>query len=78
MPVVDASVYVAVANGCDRHHGRFLRWLESSLDQDNLLVAPSLIVVEVAATVRRLTGDQKLADEVAAELVDGELIERVP
>ncbi len=78
MPVVDASVYVSVANRADRHHARCLRWLESSLEQDQPLIAPGLIVVEVAASVRRLTGDQKLAERVAAELAEGELIELVP
>ncbi len=78
MPIVDASVYVSIAHGADRHHQRCIRWLETRLDDDLSLVAPNLLLVEVAAAIRRLTGDPRLAAAVLADLRETALIELVP
>ncbi len=78
MAVVDASVYVSIAHGADRHHQRCLRWLGSCLERGESLVAPSLLQVEVAAAVRRLTGERRLAETVVAELRETGVIELVP
>ncbi len=78
MAVVDASVYVSIAHGADRHHRRCLRWLGSCLERGESLVAPSLLQVEVAAAVRRLTGERRLAETVVAELRETGVIELVP
>ncbi len=78
MPVVDASVYVSIAHGADRHHARCLRWLEAGLKRQESLVAPNLLLVEVAAAVRRLTGSRQLAEAAVADLLETGLIELVP
>ncbi len=78
MPVVDASVYVSIAHGADRHHERCLRWLEAGLERQEPLVAPNLLLVEVAAAVRRLTGRRQLAEAAVADLLETGLIELVP
>ena len=71
MPVVDASVWVSLCHASDRHHERSRRWLERRLGEGDRLAAPSLLRVEVAAAVRRLTGDSALAEEAVA-IVDGQ------
>ena len=68
MPVVDASVWVSICHAGDRHHERSRRWLESRLSAGERLVAPTLLRVEVAAAVRRLTGEPGLAEEAAASV----------
>ena len=78
MPVVDASVYVAIAHEADRFHGRCLGWFEESLRTGLHLLAPGLLVVEVAAAVRRLTGDRRLADRVVSDLLETGAIELLP
>ena len=78
MPVIDASVYVSLTNESDRHHGRCVSWLGETLETDESLVAPSLLLVEVTASIRRLTGDGKLAARVGDELQALELVELVP
>lgn len=68
MPVVDASVAVALYHAGDPQHRRCLEWLEERLERAEELFAPSLLQVEVAAAVRRLTGRARLARESAAGL----------
>ncbi|MFQ5527113.1 MAG: type II toxin-antitoxin system VapC family toxin [Thermoanaerobaculia bacterium] len=75
MPVVDASVWVALCHAGDRHHERSKRWLEARLLEGERLTAPTLLPVEVAAAVRRLTGDEGLAEAAASSLGKLEAIE---
>jgi predicted nucleic acid-binding protein len=78
MPVVDASVWVALSHSGDRHHRRCREWLSSSLADGSALAAPSLLLAEVAAALRRLTEDEALARESAEALVELELVELHP
>ncbi len=68
MPVVDASVVVALNHGADPQHERCLGWLRGCLERGERLVAPHLLLVEVAAAVRRLTGRPGLARAATAGL----------
>lgn len=68
MPVVDASVWVALCHARDRHHKRSRHWLEEQLLSRERLAAPTLLRVEVAAAIRRLTGDESLATVACAAL----------
>ena len=78
MSVIDASVYVSIANKADRHHDHCIAWFDSCLGRADRLTAPSLLLVEVAAAIRRLTGSSKLALRVFSELHEAELIEFFP
>ena len=78
MAIVDASLYVALAHGGDRYHDRCMEWLEQSLAAGEQHAAPNLLRVEVAAAIRRLTGDPSLARAVVEELDTSGLIELVP
>lgn len=78
MPIVDASVWVSLHHGRDRFHSRCLRWLERSLVEGALLAAPTLLEVEVAAALRRLTGDEELAGAAVELIRELEILELVP
>ncbi len=78
MPVIDASVYVSLANEADRHHDLCIAWLEASLRRADALAAPNLLLIEVAAAIRRLTGSTELAQRVLAELREHEWLELLP
>jgi len=69
VPVVDASVWVALCHAGDRHHDRSSRWLEEVLLAGADLVSPTLLTVEVAAAIRRLTGDESLASSATETMV---------
>lgn len=78
MPIIDASVYVSLTNEADRHHDRCMSWFESCLRKSDPIRAPNLLLVEVGASIRRLTGSPKLAQRVLLELQENELIELYP
>ncbi len=77
MPVVDTSVWVSVCHAGDRRHEASRRWLENALGEPERLTAPTLLRVEVAAALRRLTGDRRLAEEALATLDEHGWVELV-
>jgi predicted nucleic acid-binding protein len=56
MSVVDASVWVSRLVPQDEHHAQSRSWLEQQTADRQLLVAPVLLLVEVAGAVARRTG----------------------
>jgi predicted nucleic acid-binding protein len=74
VPVVDASVWVSLCHAGDRHHAGCSRWLESVLVAGGDLVAPTLLQVEVAAAIRRLTGDEELALSAVATTAESNVL----
>ncbi|MCX8068333.1 MAG: PIN domain-containing protein [Anaerolineae bacterium] len=72
MRVVDASVWVSRLVPQDIHYGASRRWLEARVAAGDLLVAPVLLLAEVAGAIARRTG----APELGHRAVEGSL--RVP
>jgi predicted nucleic acid-binding protein len=70
VPVIDASVWVAISYESDAAHARCVLWLESVVVSNDRLVAPTLLVTEVAGAIRRLTGTQTFASRVVEKLVE--------
>lgn len=70
MPVVDASVVVALNHAADKFHHRCTEWFREALTRGVDLLAPELLVVEVAAAIRRLTDDEELGAESIRGLSD--------
>jgi predicted nucleic acid-binding protein len=70
--VVDASVWVSRVVPADTHHPASRAWLDREIEGGNLLVAPALLLAEVAAAISRRTARPRLARRVTAEL------ERIP
>jgi predicted nucleic acid-binding protein len=76
--VVDASVWVARLIDHDAFHDLSRQWLDAQRDQGVQFVAPTLLLVEIAAAISRCTGDSKLAQravEALENLSDLRLVE---
>lgn len=78
MPVVDASVWVSLCHAADTHHRTSKEWLAAQVREGAPLTAPTLLTVEVAAAIRRLTGSEDLAVAAASALELEGLIDLVP
>ena len=61
MVVVDASVWVARLVPQDSFHQPACEWMAARRAANTFLIAPSLLVVEVAGAIARRTGDPDLA-----------------
>ena len=72
MFVVDASVWVARFVPVDVHHEPSRTWIRDQAEQGRAMVAPSLLLPELAGAVARRTGKEDLAVQVVR------LIQRVP
>jgi predicted nucleic acid-binding protein len=59
--VLDASVMVSRLVSHDVHHEASRRWLARHLADGGILVAPALLLPEVAGAVARRTGEPRLA-----------------
>ncbi|HZG66209.1 MAG TPA: type II toxin-antitoxin system VapC family toxin, partial [Herpetosiphonaceae bacterium] len=64
--VLDASVVVSALWVRDERHEVSRAWLAGYLASGALLLAPSLILIEVAGVVARRTGDTVLGEEATA------------
>lgn len=78
MAVIDASVYVAWINAQEPGHASSWVWLETALSVHEPLVAPVILLSEIAAALSRGMGDAQLAQQVALQLEHGGLIELFP
>ena len=63
--VVDASVWIARYVPTDVFHATSTRWLELQLRAGRTLVAPTLLLSEIAGSVARVTNDTALGLQVA-------------
>jgi predicted nucleic acid-binding protein len=59
--VVDASVVVSRLVPHDVHHEASRRWLTRHVAEGGLVIAPALLLPEVAGAVARRTGEPRLA-----------------
>jgi predicted nucleic acid-binding protein len=66
--VVDASVWVAINHEADPAHARCLAWLTAVQASGEGLFAPTLIVAEVSAAIRRLSGEEAKASKVVDQI----------
>jgi predicted nucleic acid-binding protein len=69
MRVVDASVWVSRLIPRDAFHRDSRHWFESVARAGETLVAPAMLVPEVAGAVSRRTGDPDLAHQTVEALV---------
>jgi predicted nucleic acid-binding protein len=66
--VVDASVWVSRLIPQDVNHDASRFWLERYVIEGGLLVAPALLLIEVAAAISRQTGQSTLSKEAVRYL----------
>ena len=68
MSVVDASVWVSLLAADDVNHEPSRRWFEHVIAEGVQLIAPTLVLVEVAGAMSRRTGDRSVGVAAAARL----------
>jgi predicted nucleic acid-binding protein len=78
MPVVDASVCVALFHSDDPGHPASRRWLAERRDEDEPIVSPVILLAEVAAALGRGLGDADLARRAVLLLRGRHLLELFP
>jgi predicted nucleic acid-binding protein len=78
MAVIDASFYVALINAHEKDHARSWAWFEQAKAEQEPIVAPVILLAEVAAALRRGVGDLALAHRVVQQLERSGVIELVP
>jgi len=71
---VDASVFVGAFIPGDKNHPLCLRFFQLLKSTATPLVEPSLVIVEVAASLRRITGDETRAMSFAQELASSSVV----
>jgi predicted nucleic acid-binding protein len=67
--VVDASVWVSRLVPQDVHHLASRRWLEQHVASGGVLVAPVLLLAEVAGAISRRVGEPELAHQAVESLL---------
>lgn len=78
MAIIDASVYIALVNAHEREHASSWAWLEQARAREESVVAPVILLAEVAAALSRGVGDPALAHRVVQQLARSEVIELIP
>jgi predicted nucleic acid-binding protein len=78
MAVIDASVYIALVHAHEREHSSSWAWFEQARAADESVVAPVILLAEVAAALSRGMGDPTLAHRVVQQLARSEVIELFP
>lgn len=67
---VDASVWLALFWPDDPHHAASRAWMEEQVTAGERLLIPAIALAEVAAPIRRRTGDPGLAIEAVRAILD--------
>ena len=67
--VVDASVWTSRFVVQDVHHVPSRQWLEAQMTGGGLVIAPTLLLTEVAGAVARRSGDPGLAHRVVRDIL---------
>lgn len=78
MPVVDASVCVALFNADEPGHPASRRWLAERQGEAEPIVSPVILLAEVAAALGRGLGDADLARQAVRLLRGRHLLELFP
>jgi predicted nucleic acid-binding protein len=78
VPVVDASLAVALLQAGDPFYRRAWRWVFGFPASDMRLMAPTLLVPEVAAAIGRGVGEPELARRAVELLLRGLVIDLHP
>ncbi|MEW5872766.1 MAG: type II toxin-antitoxin system VapC family toxin [Chloroflexota bacterium] len=78
MPVIDASVYIALINANEPEHATCWTWFSTARAAQETILAPVILLAEVGAALSRGTGDAQLADQVVKQLTSAGMIELIP
>jgi len=76
--VVDASVWVSSLRHQDVNNEASRLWMEKYINQGGRLIAPTVLLVEVAAAISRRTGESNLAHEAVRTLISANSMQFIP
>ena len=76
--VVDASVWVSALVPQDVHHEESRSWLEARMREGTLLIAPVIVLAEVAGAIARRSGDSSLGERAMETLFNLPNLRLVP
>jgi len=77
MAIIDASVYVALINEREVGHASSWAWFQQAQSEEELIVAPVILLSEVASAVSRGSGDPAVAHQVVEQLKRANIVELV-
>ena len=78
MAVIDASVYVALINTHEADHASSWAWFQEAQASREPILAPVILLAEVASAISRGVGDPGLAHKVVEQVQRSKVIELVP
>ena len=78
MAIIDASVYVSLVNAGEQAYTSSWAWFEDTRSKGEVIIAPVIMLAEVASALSRGTGDPKLANQIVQQLRDSILIDLLP
>ncbi|MFC2029414.1 type II toxin-antitoxin system VapC family toxin [Chloroflexota bacterium] len=78
MAVIDASVYIALVNAHEKEHSSSSAWFEQVRTAVESIVAPVILLSEVATALSCGVGDPTLAHRVVQQLARSQVIELLP
>lgn len=78
MAVIDASLYIALVNEREDAHTRSWAWFEQAQALREPILAPAILLAEVAAALSRGVGDSILARRVVQQLRSSGMVELIP
>jgi predicted nucleic acid-binding protein len=67
--VADASVWVSHLVSADTHHATSRRWLTTAVREGTLIVAPALLLAEVAGAIARRTQEPNLGQQATGHIL---------
>jgi predicted nucleic acid-binding protein len=76
--VVDASVWVSRLMPQDFNHNASSFWVERFTAEGGFLVAPSFLLIEIAASISRVAGDIALAKQIVEDINSDNMMQTVP
>lgn len=69
MIVSDASVWISHLIAQEIHHAASRKWLTTMVSNNNIIVAPALLLAEVGGAIARRTGDEKLGHQAVNHIL---------
>lgn len=78
MAVIDASVYIALINAHESCHTTAWGWFQQAQATGESLVAPAILLPDIAAGLSRGLGNPPLAHRVVRQLLHTQLIDLIP
>jgi predicted nucleic acid-binding protein len=78
VPVIDASLYIALINANDPDHPISWAWFRALRRTGQRLLAPVTLLAEVSATISEGVGDPQLALRAVRQIEEASLIDLIP